>query len=516
MDLFDFAEKEVPNEKLTVLDLSEVAAKQYFLDTDSYCSIDLPTYFNFSEILKQSDLLLGKTFIKENSKIIKKLKKQTGTNYIIMSGKVGRYSWRELQLINPYVYVSLVNLLTERENWEELKKLFNRFKKNDNIKSCSLPLIKEMKKTKKASQILNWWHQIEQSSIEASLDFSYLFITDITDFYPSIYTHSIAWAVNGKDNAKGNYSWGLLGNAIDSHIQMMSNAQTNGIPQGSVLMDFIAEIILGYADEELTKKIRENNIEEYKILRYRDDYRIFVNNHCDGELILKLLTEVLMGLGLKLNPSKTQNSSDLILGSVKDDKIAFLQNQWLSLFYQTKQEISFNAQKFLLLLYGFSRKYPNSGALKRALNDVFDNIEIDEKQSKPLIAIATEIAFYNSQTYPVISALLSKFIACLNISEKENIINKIIKKFKKMPNTGYLDIWLQRITYPFNPEMEYSEKLCKILQNPSNQTSIWNFNFLPQSEKDRLARTSIINTKIAQSLSNIIKSSEFNVFEYDG
>ena len=85
-----------------------------------------------------------------------------------------------------------------------------------------------------------------------------------------------------------------------------------------------------------------------------------------------------------------------------------------------------------------------------------------------------------------------------------------------MPNTGYLDIWLQRITYPFNPEMEYSEKLCKILQNPSNQTSIWNFNFLPQSEKDRLARTSIINTKIAQSLSNIIKSSEFNVFECDG
>lgn len=515
MDLFDFAEKEVPNEKLTVLDLSETAAKRYFLDTDSYCSIDLPTYFNFSEILKQSDLLLRQTFINKDSKIIKKLKKQTDTNYIIMSGKGSRYSWRPLQLINPYIYVSLVNLLTKRENWEELKKLFKRFKINNKIKSCSLPLIKETKKTKKASQILNWWRQIEQFSIETSLEFSYLFTTDITDFYPSIYTHSIAWAVNGKDNAKGNHSWTLLGNAIDCHIQMMSNAQTNGIPQGSVLMDFVAEIILGYADEELTKKIKENNIEEYKILRYRDDYRIFVNNPCDGELILKLLTEVLIDLGLKLNPSKTQNSSDLILGSVKDDKIAFLQNQWFSLFYQAKQEIPFNAQKFLLILYDFSRKYPNSGALKRALNDFFDNIEIDEKQSKPLIAIATEIAFYNSQTYPIISALLSKFIARLNILEKENVINKIIKKFKRIPNTGYLDIWLQRITYPFNPAMEYSEKLCKILQNPSNQISIWNFNFLPQNEKDLLANINIIKTQITQSLSNIMKSSEFNVFEYD-
>lgn len=515
MDLFDFAKKDVSNEKLTVLDLSEVAAKRYFLDTDSYCSIDLPRYFNFSEILKQSDLLLGGTFINENSSIIKKLKKQTETNYIIMSGKGSRYSWRPLQLINPYVYVSLVNLLTKKENWEELQKLFKRFKSNDKIKCCSLPLITESKKTKKASQILNWWRQIEQSSIETSLEFSYLFTTDITDFYPSIYTHSIAWAVNGKENAKRNHNWTLLGNAIDCHIQMMSNAQTNGIPQGSVLMDFIAEIILGYTDEELTKKIKENKIEEYKILRYRDDYRIFVNNPCDGELILKLLTEVLVDLGLKLNSSKTQNISDLILGSIKDDKIAFLQNQWLPLFYQTKQEIPFNVQKVLLILYDFSKKYPNSGALKRALSDFFDNIEIDEKQSKPLIAIATEIALYNSQTYPVISALLSKFIAHLNVSEKKYIIDKIIKKFKKIPNTGYLDIWLQRITYPFIPTMEYSERLCKLLQNPLNQISIWNFDFLSQYEKSLLACISIINLQKAQSLSNIMESAEFNVFEYD-
>ena len=48
-----------------------------------------------------------------------------------------------------------------------------------------------------------------------------------------------------------------------------------GIPQGSVLMDFIAEMILGYADKELSKKIEDNQISNYQILRYRDDYRIF-------------------------------------------------------------------------------------------------------------------------------------------------------------------------------------------------------------------------------------------------
>lgn len=41
---------------------------------------------------------------------------------------------------------------------------------------------------------------------------------------------------------------GLLGNMIDTYMQGMQYGQTNGIPQGSVLFDFIAEIVLGYAD----------------------------------------------------------------------------------------------------------------------------------------------------------------------------------------------------------------------------------------------------------------------------
>ena len=63
----------------------------------------------------------------------------------------------------------------------------------------------------------------------------------------------------------------------------MQCGQTNGIPQGSVLMDFIAEILLGYIDEILTEQLNTAHIVNYKILRYRDDYRIFVNNPDEGE-----------------------------------------------------------------------------------------------------------------------------------------------------------------------------------------------------------------------------------------
>ena len=63
----------------------------------------------------------------------------------------------------------------------------------------------------------------------------------------------------------------------------MRYGQTNGLPQGSVLMDFIAEMVLGYIDSLLSDRIKANNISNYHILRYRDDYKIFVNNPHTGD-----------------------------------------------------------------------------------------------------------------------------------------------------------------------------------------------------------------------------------------
>ena len=80
---------------------------------------------------------------------------------------------------------------------------------------------------------------------------------DISNCYGSIYTHTIPWALHTKHVAKSNQNNNdLLGNKIDSLIQLMQNGQTNGIPQGSVLMDFIAEIILSYVDKLLDEKLK--------------------------------------------------------------------------------------------------------------------------------------------------------------------------------------------------------------------------------------------------------------------
>ena len=149
------------------------------------------------------------------------------------------------------------------------------------------------------------------------MDYNYMMITDITDCYSSIYTHSITWAMCGIDKAKektqnkkailseADEKRYKLGDAIDDKLRAMSFNQTNGIPQGSILMDFIAEIILGYVDLEISERLKnESTIKKYRILRYRDDYRIFGSTQEDVIKIAKILTEELARLNFKLNTKK--------------------------------------------------------------------------------------------------------------------------------------------------------------------------------------------------------------------
>ncbi|CAG9931656.1 RNA-directed DNA polymerase [Candidatus Nitrotoga arctica] len=206
------------------------------------------------------------------------------------------------------------------------------------------------------------------------------------------------------------------------------SAQTNGIPQGSALMDFIAEMVLGYADHELTLKLEKLGIQNYQILRYRDDYRIFINNPQDGEQILKAITEILIGLGLKLNPSKTTLSNQVIQGSIKIDKL-----HWI-----VQKQSAKNLQKHLLIIHDHAFQFPNSGSVVVALSSYYKRIVGFKKISEslmPLISIVVDIAYHSPRTYPIVSAILSKLISLLDNEEiKNDVIGKVKKRFNQLPN----------------------------------------------------------------------------------
>lgn len=499
-----------------ILKYKPTAAEKFFLKEKSYIDSDLPPYFTFESLLNAiSSKLKGKSLenffleYNENGKTKKKYPSEfQDVNYKLLNNKDGKYAWRPIQLIHPVLYVSLVHKITEKENWKFIKKRFNEFGQNPKIKCYSIPIESESKLSDKAKTITNWWHTIEQQSIELALRFEYTLHTDISDCYGSIYTHSIAWALHTEEIAKKERkNSSLIGNIIDRQIQGMSFGQTNGIPQGSVLMDFIAEMVLGNVDLILSERLDKENLIEYEIIRYRDDYRIFSNNPQEAELIVKHLTEILIKMGMRLNVQKTLVSNNIIKNSIKSDK----------LFWMLSKKSEKSLQEHLFLIHELAEKYPNSGSLNKALDKYYNRIQ---KVKKPkynnipvLISILVDIAYKNPRTFPIAAAILSRFLSLIKDNNTQTIILKqLIAKFDKIPNTGYIQLWLQRVTIKINREQSYKELLCRKVNNSS--TNIWNSEWLNRELQKLLKEKSIIDEKIITEIDRVIESDEFKLFDH--
>lgn len=487
-----------------ILDMSNDDAKLFLLKNKSYFSLDLPPYFDFNNLLLSIDNKLNgkdlKNFYKDNKTIPPK--SCENVNYKFLHNKDGKFDWRPFEIIHPALYVYLVNVICEKDNWKKINERFKSFQKNKKIVCCSIPYESSNKKMDKKDTILNWWNTFEQKSISMSLKFNCMAITDITNCYGSIYTHSIAWAVETKNIAKKDHSDTLLGNKIDKIIQDMSYGQTNGIPQGSVLTDFIAEIVLGYADEQISNEINKNKIKDYSILRYRDDYRIFAQNEYDLNVILKIITEVLSELNFKLNTQKTSITDDIITNSIKKDKANILVNNYIVLN---------NIQKSLFNIRNFSLIYPNSGSLLKLLTEVYEQ-QIKPLKKKPknveqIISILVDIMYRNPKTYNLCVLILSVIFSFLGKTTINKDINLISKKFKNLPNTNYIDIWLQRLTIANNIDRKYS---CTLCQKIYSEVKIWNSDWLNLEIDESL----IINNERIKSISPIIQEEEVNPFVY--
>lgn len=495
-----------------ILSLNFEDAKAFLLKHESYINVDLPPYIRCDNLLTAvSNALTGKTYrdVKISSVHPKELE---NVNYMLLHNKNGKYDWRPFELMHPVLYVSLVQEITKYPNWKAIKKRFCKIRARSVVECMSLPVVSDSTKSDKAEQILSWWEQIEQKSIELSLDFAHVYHTDITDCYGSIYTHSIPWAIHSKEVAKTKKfrdNKKAVGNQIDWHIQAMSYGQTNGIPQGSVLMDFIAEIVLNYADLLLSQRIRHINKTEFKIIRYRDDYRIFVNNPTVAEEIIKQLTEVLIELGLKLHAGKTVNSNNVIQSSVKSDKI-----EWIMSKRSAK-----TVQKQLLVLHKFSNMHPNSGTLAKELQSIYKRIkktrDIKQKENIPvLISIVVDIAYLNPRTYSIAVAIISLLLRAIDgQSEVEFYAKKIMRKFATIPNTGHMQIWLQRAIVKFGvTDIEFDEKVCRLVAGES--VELWSNDWLNSATKAIIGSYGIVDQGILDDMDDVIDIDEVALFDY--
>ncbi len=351
-----------------------------------------------------------------------------------------------------------------------------------------------------------------------------MFQTDISNCYPSIYTHSLEWALHpgGRLQVKADRAaakkYGNLGTEIDFRLRQMNQDQTIGIPQGSSLMDFIAEIVLAGTDIELADRIAE--IEQirnarFSILRYRDDYRIFVNEYQVGHMIMKTLNNVLYAWNMKMNTAKTIDTSDIVASSIKPEKMEEIYTA----------PIRHSYQKAAMRIYMLSKKYPNSGLVAKNLTDFFDSIQNNKKlrhlDYEVVTAIVTMTAYYSPKYMPQAASIISMLIQKSGESlSRKAVISKIVNRFGDIPNTDFIDVWLQRITDIDDVrEHNFESPITKIATGESDNAILWNSDWLPKPNRELITLASIskLSDKIEEgSFTPVIDREEFELYRRDG
>lgn len=278
---------------------------------------------------------------------------------IISKPKRG-YERRNLHITHPVPQALLC--LEIARNWKPIQKWLTR-------QIYSVDKIRFLASSERSLKPINFAvHSAKNSYLTATSD--WLVATDISRFYPSIYTHSIAWAAYGKEKVKANMRLfnGSLADRLDQLLRKCNRDQTMGIPVGPESSRIVAEIISSRIDDDFSSHIP--GLRNDQINRMQDDWFIGVGSLEDAETALSKLSEIYRSYGLEINGSKT--SIDHIV-SIADEP-------WLSemsafLAHGSGSIGSRKLMSFMSLSLRLQRDHPFSHVIPYALSVIEDQIE---------------------------------------------------------------------------------------------------------------------------------------------
>ncbi len=491
-----------------IIDLDAAAAKAYLEKPECYFRSDFPPYISFEAILKDTSAAMGgqayTTFQKAKPE---RAVDMAGVNYELLSTKDGRFAWRPFELIHPAIYITLVQIICEKANWKLLQDRLQELQAGA-VECTSFPMASEGDDKHDAVQVRNWWLRYEQRSLELSLEYTHLLKTDVTNCYGSLYTHSIPWALYGYETAKEKQGDNaLFGNQVDFHIRNSRYGQTNGITQGSVLMDIIAELVLAYVDHLITGQLSGDK--DYHILRYRDDYSVFSKSDQRAAEIVRVISHCLRKVGMQLGAAKTSVNTNIVEGAIKPEKLAGIQLEDMDIT-QAK-----TIQKQLLRLHALARLYPNTGAIKRLADNAFQKISKITDTPDDLrvqVAIVCDIAAVSPGAFPALSGVLAKLISLAPEKDRPAMWEKVAEKMQRIPHNGHLEVWLQRVTKAKGVGLTFksSEPICQIVNGQAAQ--LWNNDWISNPALvNALDVTKIVVSK-PEELDAVPKAEELALF----
>jgi len=196
---------------------------------------------------------------------------------------------RRLSIVNPLNHFKVSKLLADE--WIEIRK----FRRQSRVSEFKPIFDLEGRRTFFGLDFAT----IERRLVEILSAYRSCLRTDISRYYPTIYTHSIPWALYGKTYCKANLNTGsfkqTLGDRLDACVRQCQQNQTMGVPVGPETSRVIGEII-GVGIENLLADSLSGFAD--RSLRYVDDINIGYDEGDSVELILSAIARALRILNL--------------------------------------------------------------------------------------------------------------------------------------------------------------------------------------------------------------------------
>ena len=328
---------------------------------------------------------------------------------------------RLMQIPHPLPYARLCQCILK--NWNKLKHICenpnSRLKpaKHDDKKVFRLIYNEVADSEDKDFRVLvleNENFSNLMSKVELTRGKFYRANVDISLFFPSIYTHSIPWALVGHSVAKANQRDGRKWyNQLDRYQRQIKRNETQGIPIGPATSTIMSELLLFRIDDILRNK-------DYTFNRFGDDYECYCETEEKAEMFIMHIEQELRKYLLNLNVKKVAIEK-LPLG---------YQTEWLiELENRLPHRESLLKRRDIANFFDYAinlqNHHPNGNVLKYAARSLTPRI--DESNAEVFLKYLISIALYNPTVLPILCKVAYKHHQAISDVDFESILSHFLK-----------------------------------------------------------------------------------------
>lgn len=357
------------------------------------------------------------------------ISKYNASRATVYSISKGRLSRRFLQIPNPKHFSILAEKIVSR--WTDYEVVFRLSEY-----SQSYPIPETALDKRSVSTFSKSVAEFRNSLLKTSIDKLIEVRVDISKFYPTIYTHSISWALLGKEKAKryfkekdnldaliakGDNDAALYkyAESVDTAIRACQERQSIGIPIGPDTSHIIAETIACRIDSILKTRLSSIGL---KACRYYDDYYLYVSTKDDADKVLKSLQLILSEFQLEINEAKVK---------IREFPFSFEDEFTSSLhtfdFKKTNQANSI--KHYFSLIWSFAEKNPQTTdwIFKYALRIFeYSTIIIQKNSWKVFEDLLIKTALIEPAILDILTRIFITYNSYLDTDSKEKL-RKLIK-----------------------------------------------------------------------------------------